>query len=79
MKDRLKVMPYEWETIRYDNRFCGGEDMPETRKRFMEMTSNGQFEKAVKKYLNPYKNWRILYYHLPKWIRELGRKVLGGE
>ncbi len=79
VKDSLKVMSYEWETIRYNNRFCGGEDMPAVRKPFMDMISSGQFEKAVKKYLNPYKNWRILYYHLPKWIREFGRKVLGGE
>lgn len=78
VKDRLKVTDYEWEIIRQNNRFNGGEVMPIMRKPFMDMIANGDFKKAVKKYLNPYKNWRMIYYHMPKWLRELGRKVLGG-
>ena len=43
-----------------------------------KMVAKEKSKKVVRKYLNSYKDWRMIYYHLPKWLRGFGRKVFGG-
>ena len=76
VKEHLKIKEYDWNVIRNNNRFSGEEIMPDKRSDYMELIANGKYEEAVGKFLNYRTDWRYYYYHLPKFIRELGNKLL---
>lgn len=76
VKEQLKISEYDWDIIRNNNRFSGKETMSNRRSEYMELVANGNFEKAVGKFLDYKTDWRYYYYHMPKFIRELGRKIL---
>ena len=68
----LKDMP--WKVIVENNRFSNEESKPKDWSDFLQL-SMIDYDMAVEKYLNPYKDWRYYYYMCPESIRNLGRKI----
>ena len=79
VENNLYYDRYDWNVIKKGNRFNGVEKVPDKRNRFFEEIRSHSFDKGVRKYLNPFKDWKLVYYHLPKWIREIGMIILGGR
>ena len=76
VKDSLVVKEYDWLTIKSNNRFDGIEKMPAKRNAYFEMIANGEYVKSVKTFFAYWKDWRYYYYHMPKFFRGLGNKLL---
>lgn len=76
VKNRLYIESYEWDILKQNNRFGGVETPPSQRSSFLESFSERSFEYVVKHYLNPYKNWRLIYYKTPAIIRNFVRRIL---
>lgn len=79
VENKLHYDRYDWNVIKKENRFNGVERIPDKRNRFLEEIRIHSFDKAVRKYLNPFRDWRWIYYKLPGWIRKTGMKILGGR
>ena len=79
VENNLYYDRYDWNVIKKGNRFNGVEKVPDKRNRFFEEIRSHSFDNGVRKYLNPFKDWKLVYYHLPKWIREIGMIILGGR
>ncbi len=77
VKLKLFVKGYDWEIIKRNNRFGGVEVSPTERKKFLNSINKEPFEKTVQKFLNPYKDWRLIYYRMPSAVRNLLKKKLG--
>ena len=77
VKDSLYLKPFEWEILRENNRFHGGDSRPKESANFMESYRNGGMERVVEEYLKPSKDWkRLLYYNSPSIIRRLLTKII---
>ncbi len=68
----VKEMP--WDIICKNNRFNNDEKKPSAWDDFLNL-SVIDYDKAYRKYLNPYKDWRYYYYKCPEIIREIGLKI----
>ena len=76
IRNDIVVKEYDWETIRSNNRFLGKEEMSKKREYYLNLLADDQYDCSVKKCLAYKKDWRFYYYHLPKWIRNIGNKLL---
>ncbi len=74
---KLFVETFDWEILKKSNRFGGVEIPPANREAFLKMVAEEPFEHVVRRYLNPYKNWRLIYYKSPAFIRKFARKRIG--
>lgn len=75
IKDKLFVKKFEWVVLRSNNRFSSGENRPKKQRDFMNSVATESFDVTVKKYLNPIKNWKLLYYKMPAFLRNIARKL----
>ena len=77
VKDSLYLKPFDWEILRDNNRFHGGDSRPKESRSFMESYKKGGMERVVVEYLKPSKDWkRLLYYNSPSIIRRILTKIL---
>ena len=76
LSDRLNVKLYDWEIIRINNRFNGFEEPPRRRQDYLKLLADNNMDEAVKKFLRYKTDWRWYYYHLPKFVRNAGNKLL---
>ncbi len=75
IRQQLWVKEMSWDVIVKNNRFSNEEKKPNAWEDFLSLSIQ-DYKKAVDKYLNPYKDWRFYYYKCPKFLRELGLKLL---
>lgn len=76
VKDDLVVKEYDWQIIKNNNRFDGIEIMPAKRNSYIEMIAKGDYAKCVKTFFAYWKDWRYYYYHMPRFLRSFGNKLL---
>ncbi len=74
IRPQLYVKEMPWEIIVKNNRFSNEEKKPKAWNDFLQLSMT-DYNTAVDKYLNPYKDWRFYYYKCPKFVRDLGRKI----
>ena len=76
LERKLWVRDFLWENLAKYNRFSNqNSGPPRLYKEFMESISANPFEDTVNMYLRPGKDWkRIIYYNLPKFVRNLIKK-----
>ncbi len=77
VKDHMYTEDFDWEILRKSNRFGGTENPPSQRQDFLNAVAERPFGYVVKQYLNPYWDWRLIYYKTPGFIRNFARKILG--
>lgn len=75
LSKELYVEEMPWDVIVKNNRFSNDEKKPKDWDDFLSLSMTN-YSAAVTKYLNPYRDWRYYYYKCPKFIRELGLKLL---
>lgn len=69
--------PMDKEVLYVNNRFSTGEKKPAEYDAFMECFKNEGFDKTVKRYLLPRRDWmKIIYYKSPRFIRNMAVKLL---
>lgn len=76
VKDTLFVKPFEWNVLKANNRFHSDGSRPQEQHEFMESVATEPFEKTVKRYLRPIRDWkRLIYYKSPTFLRNIARKL----
>ena len=78
INNELKVYPLEMSVLLKDQAiFSGATPKPEKRDEFMHDLQNREFKDVASKWLNSRKEWKkIIYYHLPKPIRMILKRML---
>lgn len=74
--DQLYVYPMDWSEVYQNNRFGLDEERrPQIREQFLDSIMHGSYERAIRKYLFPWKDRLFYYYKAPQFIRSLLRKI----
>lgn len=79
IKNDLFLKEYSWDIIKENGRFKKDEFKPRNRLNYIQTLTQSGSIAAYNKFLNYKKDWHYYYYHLPKWIRDLGIKLLRGK
>ncbi len=75
VKETLFVKPFEWNILKENNRFHSDGSRPKEQHEFMESVATEPFEKTVKRYLRPIRDWkRLIYYKSPSFLRNIAKK-----
>lgn len=76
IKDKIFVREMDMETVFSNNRFNNKVVIPKEQPAFRESVANEPFEKTVKRFLRPARDWkRLIYYYSPKFVRKLIMKL----
>ena len=72
VKDKIFWQTMDKEIVYKNNRFSNTETAPSQQVAFRESIAGESFEKTVKRFLKPSKDWKkLLYYKSPKFLRKL--------
>lgn len=75
--ERLEVYDMPWSEVVRNNRFHNTEKPPKNRDMFLETLRNESFDVLVQKYLKALLSWKqIIYYHSPKFVRNIALKII---
>lgn len=78
INNKLHVYPLQMDVLMKDKIiFSGATPKPARRDEFMNDLQNKEFEEVVSKWLDSRKEWKkVIYYHLPKTIRHVLKRML---
>lgn len=78
IRDDLCVRIFDWSILKRNNRFSTDGKIPKKRNGFLDSILYDSFNLTVKKFLLPWYDWKwLIYYHSPKTIRKIARRLFG--
>ncbi len=76
IKEKIYWQEMDKETVYKNNRFSDEVIIPSAQPAFRTSISNEPFEKTVKRFLRPSRDWKkLMYYKSPKFLRKLIMKL----